>query len=62
MPAIKSFVVLILKVMFFQHNNDKLFLSYDHNVIPVWKTCNITGRGVSVSVLDDGKSQYYSLI
>ncbi|XP_028416477.1 LOW QUALITY PROTEIN: proprotein convertase subtilisin/kexin type 5-like [Dendronephthya gigantea] len=36
------------------HNNAKLFKNYDHNVIAVWKQLNYTGRGVSVSILDDG--------
>lgn len=43
-------------LFFFQHNIDKLYHQYDHNVIPVWKELNITGRGVSVSILDDGKN------
>ena len=37
-----------------QHNTDSVFRGYDHNVLPVWEQ-GVTGKGVVVSILDDGR-------
>lgn len=46
---------------FSQYNQDNVFYQYDHNVIPVWQKLNIIGRGISVSILDDGKKDLFLL-
>ena len=37
-----------------QHNTNEVFKGYDHNVLPVWEQ-GVTGKGVVVSILDDGE-------
>ena len=44
-----------------QKNTDKVFHDYDHNVLPVWQK-GITGKGVVVTILDDGKHKDYQFV
>jgi len=50
---------MILSLCFFfflsQHRTEPGYEGHDINILPVWKR-GITGKGVVVSILDDGKS------
>ena len=49
--ALKNFLTFLLII---QHRpDDSKFKGHDMNVVPVWKQ-GITGKGVVVSILDDG--------
>jgi len=54
---------MILSLCFFfflsQHRTEPGYEGHDINILPVWKR-GITGKGVVVSILDDGKSSQWA--
>lgn len=52
-----EFLVVTVKCAVFQYNQGQYGKPerFDLNIMPVWKR-NITGRGIVVSIIDDGES------